>query len=42
MVIRGEAGREVGGMGKRSQLYSDGWKLKFGGEHAVVYTEGKV
>lgn len=24
-------------MGKWDQIYDDGWKLDFGGEHATVY-----
>ena len=29
-------------MGKGGQLYGDRWKLNFGGEHAVGYTEIKT
>lgn len=29
-------------MGKEGQLYGDGWKLDFGGENTVVYTEVKL
>ena len=48
MVIRWEAGREVGEMAKsgevakRSQLYTNRWKLKFGGEHATKYRSWKI
>ena len=38
---RGRARRE-GKMGKGGQLYGDGWKSNFGGEHTVVYTEVEI
>lgn len=48
MVIRWEAGREVGEMAKsgevakRSQLYRNRWKPKFGGEHATKYRSWNI
>ena len=42
MVTRGEVAGGVGRRwwkGKEGQLYGDGWKLNFGGEHTVMYKE---
>lgn len=35
-------GMEDGQMGKEGQLYRDGWKVTFGGKHAVGHTEVEI
>lgn len=42
VVLSRREGVEEDEIGKGNQLYSDRWKLNFGGEHAVGYTEVEI
>lgn len=42
VVLTRMEGVEGDEIGKGNQLYNDVWKLNFGGEHAIGYTEVEI